>query len=176
MSIVLIDPAMDVWQPGQHTGTFRGNNLAFVAAAAVLKNWADPSFESEIQKRSEVVQSKLKSIQDRYTHHEFDVRGRGMIWGLDVVDGVFARKVIDRCFASGLLLEASGADDQVLKIMPALTIPVMLLQRGLEIFSTAIDQSIVETDHATKKLPLLPSLGLPADVTGISTPGSLSSQ
>lgn len=176
MSIVLIDPAMDVWQPGQHTGTFRGNNLAFVAATAVLKNWANPGFESEIQKRSEIVQGKLKAIQKRYSHHEFDVRGRGMIWGLDVADGGLARTVIDCCFANGLLLEASGTDDQVLKIMAALNIPISLLESGLKIFSAAIDQVMVARNPATATHQPILSLGLPTGVTGISTPGSLNSQ
>ncbi|KAA1261873.1 Diaminobutyrate--2-oxoglutarate transaminase [Rubripirellula obstinata] len=185
MSIVLIDPEMDVWKPGQHTGTFRGNNLAFVAAAAVLKNWADPNFESEIQNRSEVIQTKLSSIQDRYSHHEFDVRGRGMIWGLDVADGTLARTVIDDCFANGLLMEASGAEDQVLKIMPALTIPTALLKHGLDIFGQAIDRAIdrainnnadAKDSSTSNASPAMPSLEWPADVTGIPMPGSMTSQ
>ena len=177
MSIVLIDPKIDVWKPGQHTGTFRGNNLAFVAAAAVLKNWANPEFESAIQQRSEIVQASLTNIQERHAHLEFDIRGRGMIWGLDVTDGKLARKVIDCCFANGLLLEASGADDQVLKIMPALTIPTAMLESGLEILSSAISQSLAKKESvarssATENLPLIPNLGLPTGVTDIQVPGN----
>jgi diaminobutyrate-2-oxoglutarate transaminase len=181
MSIVLIAPEMDVWKPGQHTGTFRGNNLAFVAAAAVLKNWADPSFESGIQHRSEIIHDKLINIQKRYCHHEFDVRGRGMIWGLDIADGTLARKVIDGCFANGLLLEASGADDQVLKVMPALTIPVDLLKHGLEILSEVIARTIdtdanAKEDSASASRPAMPNLGFTAGVNGISMPVSPSGQ
>ena len=42
LSIVLIRPECDAWQPGEHTGTFRGNNLAFIAATAVLDPLATP--------------------------------------------------------------------------------------------------------------------------------------
>jgi diaminobutyrate-2-oxoglutarate transaminase len=174
MSLVLINPAMDVWKSGQHTGTFRGNNLAFVAATALLQNWEDPNFESGILYRGAVVEEKLKSIQARYSHHEFDVRGRGLIWGLDVREGQVARKIIDRCFANGLLLESSGADDQVLKAMPALNIPVALLRRGLEIMNAAIDQVMSDQGAAAANHALIPALGFTAIGTGNTMPGSLS--
>ena len=162
MSLVLINPAMDVWQPGQHTGTFRGNNLAFVAATAVLEHWLDPNFETAIAQRSDLVTSRLLELVNRFPNQHLELRGRGMIWGLDVRDGKLARQIIDESFARGLLLEASGADDEVLKIMPALTIEMELLQQGLDTLTSVIESQFAKLTTS----PIMPALNLPSPVTG----------
>src|SRR5205085_4227262 len=54
MSLLLIDPAIDKWKPAEHTGTFRGNNLAFVAATAALKYWKNSDFSKEIRRKSQL--------------------------------------------------------------------------------------------------------------------------
>jgi diaminobutyrate-2-oxoglutarate transaminase len=175
MSLVLIKPDVDVWKPGQHTGTFRGNNLAFVAATAVLQNWADPSFEAGIATRGELVAEELYRLQTELAHCDIAVRGRGMIWGLDIGDGDLTRKVIDHCFANGLMLEASGANDQVLKVMPALNIPVPQLVQGLMILHDAVHHvlnSQAAAPTASSGFPL--ALGISTDLTGTSQPGSVS--
>jgi diaminobutyrate-2-oxoglutarate transaminase len=162
---VLIRPECDAWQPGEHTGTFRGNNLAFVAATAVLQHWQDRRFEAEIAERGEVIQSNLMEIRNRYSDQVFDVRGRGLIWGLDVGQGSIAKQVIRYAFDHGLLMESSGADDEVLKIMPALTINHEQLNRGLAIFQQAVDSVFAGT--APNVIPLFPAVAFtnsPAEV------------
>ena len=138
MSLLLIDPACDAWQPGEHTGTFRGNNLAFVAATALLQLWKDPEFESAIGVRADLAYTALQQIVDAHPNEALQVRGRGMILGLDVGQGAIARQIIDRCFADGLLIESSGADDEVLKFMGALNIPEAHLRRGMQILQDAV--------------------------------------
>lgn len=152
LSLVLIRPECDAWQPGEHTGTFRGNNLAFVAAAAVLEHWTEPKFEGEIEERSEIVQGKLLELRDRFSDHIADVRGRGLIWGLDVKEGDIAKKIIRHAFDHGLLIESSGADDEVVKVMPALTIDRETLDRGITIFSQAVESAL------TQAIPFAPSV------------------
>ena len=61
MSLVLISPELDVWEPGGHTGTFRGNNLAFVGATAALRTyWADEDFSVETKRKGELLQSRWR--------------------------------------------------------------------------------------------------------------------
>ena len=139
LSLVLIKPECDVWNPGEHTGTFRGNNLAFVAAATVLEHWKDARFENEIAYRGELIQDYLKRIVNQHRDNDFELRGRGLIWGIDVRCGKLARRIIDESFATGLLLEASGSEDQVLKVMPALTIPPDTLRDGLNRLADAFN-------------------------------------
>lgn len=134
LSINLIKPEIDEWKPGEHTGTFRGNNLAFVAANAVLQYWQN-DFENHIKARTAIVKSRLKLISEK---HNCSYRGRGMIWGLDVGTGILAKKIIAKAFESGLLIESSGADDEVIKFMAALTIDLPTLEKGLDIFENAL--------------------------------------
>ncbi|TWU26610.1 Diaminobutyrate--2-oxoglutarate transaminase [Novipirellula galeiformis] len=142
MSLVLIRPEIDVWKPGEHTGTFRGNNLAFISARAVLEYWNDSDFEQQIEERSQRVQTKLHAICAKHSARQFRVRGRGLIWGLDLRCGDLASETIAEAFKHGLLIEGAGAHDQVLKVMPALTIETSLLEKGLQILESAVDASL----------------------------------
>ncbi len=137
-SINLIKPENDLWKPGEHTGTFRGNNLAFVAGKAVLEHWQD-DFEEKITIRSLMVQSRLKSFVEKHQKHPISYRGVGMVWGLDVGKGSIAKAIIAEAFANGLLIESAGADDEVLKIMAALTIDLPILEKGLDILENALN-------------------------------------
>ncbi len=137
-SINLIKPESDAWQPGEHTGTFRGNNLAFVTGKAVLEYWKG-DFEVEIAKRGQIIEQRLKKIAQRYQQHGFSYRGKGMIWGLVTLNGTTAKMIIQEAFKSGLLIESSGADDEVIKVLAALTIDIPTLQKGLDILENAID-------------------------------------
>lgn len=143
-SVNLIKPEIDVWKPGEHTGTFRGNNLAFVAAKTVLEYWQG-DFETHIAERATLIESHLKQLTSRYKKQDvITYRGRGMIWGLDVGKGKIAKRIIQNCFAAGLILESSGADDEVLKIMAALTIDIPTLTQGLAILERAVTDVIPE--------------------------------
>ena len=144
-SINLIKPEIDIWKPGEHTGTFRGNNLAFIAGRAMLEYWRD-DFESEIVERSEVIETRLNAIVSRHSTREISCRGRGMIWGLDVGKGSIAKSIIEGCFARGLLIESSGADDEVIKIMAALTIDVLTLDKGFDVLDEVIQAVYAEQD------------------------------
>jgi len=153
MSLVLIRQHLDTWKPGEHTGTFRGNNLAFVAATAVLEHWADTNaFESQIAMHGKTIEQNLRSIAARHKQMSFDVRGRGMIWGLDVKQGELAARISRSAFDRGLMLEGCGADDQVLKLMPALTIDDTTLQQGLRILVESV------ADHVPLAEPSLPNV------------------
>lgn len=139
MSLVLISPEHDIWKPGQHTGTFRGNNLAFVAAKAVLEYWQDgAAFEREIDLRSRTIVNQLMDWASRYADHGARIRGRGMVWGIEFPVADVASRISKQAFQSGLIIETAGGDDQVLKILPPLTIEITQLDRGLQILGQAI--------------------------------------
>jgi len=140
-SINLIKPECDTWKPGEHTGTFRGNNLAFVAGKAILKHWdKNNNLEDKIEKRSQMIEQRLNTLCKQRKNLKFSYRGRGMIWGLDTVNGETAKAIIKESFNSGLLIESSGADDQVLKVMAALTIDLATLKSGLDILERSINK------------------------------------
>lgn len=139
MSIVLLKPEFDIWSPGAHNGTFRGNNLAFVAArAALVHYWSDDSFAQEVRRKGAIVRNWLEHVAAAYPAGGFTVRGRGMIQGLAAEDAALPGRVSKRCFENGLVIETSGADDEVLKLLPPLTIDEALLCKGLDILEGCV--------------------------------------
>jgi len=144
-SINLIKPAIDQWKPGEHTGTFRGNNLAFVAGRAMLEYWQQ-DFEADIAERASLIETRLNATVKRLNKTDVSCRGLGMIWGLDVGKGTIAKNIIQGCFQSGLLIESSGADDEVIKIMAALTIDLLTLDKGFDILDGVIAGVFAETE------------------------------
>ena len=138
MSLLLIDPAIDQWKPAEHTGTFRGNNLAFVAAAAALAYWKGSRFSDEIRRKGELLGKLLTKLKVKYPHLVKDVRGRGLIWGMEMARPELAKAVSQAAFARNLIIELAGADDQVVKFLPPLIIEDAVLKRGLEIIGQSI--------------------------------------
>ncbi|SFR70666.1 diaminobutyrate aminotransferase apoenzyme [Agromyces sp. CF514] len=135
MSLVLLRPEVDVWKPGAHTGTFRGNNLAFVSARAALENyWADSALVDGVAAKSALLRGELEQIAAAHPELGFVVRGRGLMYGLACdADRGLAARISKQAFTRGLVIETSGAHDEVLKFLPALTISEDELLKGLAI-------------------------------------------
>ncbi len=139
MALVLMKPELDAWSPGAHNGTFRGNNLAFVTArAALMHYWSDDAFQKGVQRKGVIMRNWLEHIAADYPQGGFEVRGRGMVQGLAAADPQLPGLISRRCFEKGLVIETSGAEDEVLKLLPALTIDEKLLCQGLEVIEDGV--------------------------------------
>lgn len=140
MSMVMIKPKYDIWTPGAHSGTFRGNNLAFVGATAAIETyWKDDSFSKEVHRKEQILNSRLQSIDREFPEAEFCVRGRGLMQGLASTKMPdLAEKISKEAFKNGVIIETSGAHNEVLKFLPALTIEDELLKRGLDIIENSV--------------------------------------
>jgi diaminobutyrate-2-oxoglutarate transaminase len=146
-AVVLMKPELDQWKPGEHNGTFRGNNLAFVTAKATLeKYWRDDKFSREIQQKGKYVHKRLVDLAAKYGNGRFETRGRGMFQGINCVDGEIASKITKSAFENGLIIETSGADDQVVKIFCPLTITEGNLKRGMDILEKAVQKVCKQED------------------------------
>lgn len=138
-AVVLMKPELDRWKPGEHNGTFRGNNLAFVTAKAALEHyWADDKLSKEIKRKGEYISKRLNAIVEKYGEGNFTNRGRGMFRGINCVNGDIASKITKKAFQKGLVIETSGADDHVVKFLCPLTISDINLKRGIDIVENAI--------------------------------------
>ncbi len=139
MAIVLLKEKLDTWQPGEHNGTFRGNNHAFVTARQALETyWADGEFSNQVQHKASVLRKRLKSIQAHHgqgVHH----KGRGIMQGLEFANGDIASAITEEAFKQGLVIETSGSDGQVVKVLAPLTIEEGTLEQGLSILEDCID-------------------------------------
>ncbi len=143
LSVVLLRPDLDVLAPGQHNGTFRGNNLAFVAGTAALEMWRKTSFEASIQDVAARVRGKLADIVELHPGHGAHVRGRGLLSGIGWTNAAIAGRVSKEAYARGLIVETSGAEGQVLKLMPPLTISPQELEAGLAIVEEVVAAVVV---------------------------------
>jgi diaminobutyrate-2-oxoglutarate transaminase len=141
MSLLLINPEIDQWEPGQHTGTFRGNNLAFVtAAAAIEKYWSDDNFSKEILEKHEILMKNLRRLKSENEDVITDVRGKGLIAGLEFNSGELAGEVSKLAFSNGLLIETCGSENNVLKFLPPLTISKEELIEGITVIENVLHE------------------------------------
>ncbi|MBA4758282.1 diaminobutyrate--2-oxoglutarate transaminase [Sphingosinicella sp.] len=142
-ALTLFRPELDIWSPGEHNGTFRGNNHAFVTAAATLRHfWADPEFVEGVQRRGDLLERRLAGIAARY---ELSTRGRGMMRGIDMGSGENASAVTAACFDRGLIIETSGAYDEIVKVLAPLTIDADVFEAGLDILETSVGDVLART-------------------------------
>jgi diaminobutyrate-2-oxoglutarate transaminase len=138
LAITLFRPELDLWSPGEHNGTFRGNNHAFVTAAAALDNyWRDDVLAEEVDDKAELICSRLSQIAEACGA---EVRGRGLLQGLAFAEPATARAAAAEAFSHGLIIETAGADDEVLKLLPPLTIDGAELRQGLDIIAEAVER------------------------------------
>lgn len=145
LSLTLIKPELDVWSPGEHTGTFRGNQIAIVAAKAALEILLKDNIEEETKRKGKIIEQYLKE-QIAPLNNLLEVRGIGLIWGIDfnkMSDSSISKKMVKKCFANGLITERAGRGNNVLKIMPPLTILDENLIKGLDILKKSL-QEILE--------------------------------
>ncbi|SEM89709.1 diaminobutyrate--2-oxoglutarate transaminase [Lihuaxuella thermophila] len=147
MSLTLIKPEYDIWSPGEHNGTFRGNNAAFVTAAAALTYWEDRTFQEQIQQKAERVHRKLTQMIADYPELRGEVRGRGLMQGIACgVDGL-AENICKSAFRRGVILETSGPRDEVVKLLPPLTITEEVLDQGLQVLEESIQECLNNELH-----------------------------
>jgi len=148
MALLLMRPELDQWNPGEHTGTFRGNNLAFVAATQALSYWDNDDLTQAVKHKGELIHTELERMIGQYPELNARLRGLGMVWGLELPQPGVAGEASREAFQRGLLIETAGANDQVLKFLPSLLIEEELLREGLDI----VDQSLATLVEKRRKL------------------------
>ncbi|MEV0031531.1 diaminobutyrate--2-oxoglutarate transaminase [Nocardia sp. NPDC050793] len=136
MALVLFKSELDQWAPGEHNGTFRGNNPAFVTAEVALRHyWSDGALERATLAKGERIEQALARVA---AYPGVSTRGRGLVHGIVFEDPSLAGKVCQVAFDRGLLVETSGSVDEVVKLLPPLTIGDDELDRGLDLLIAAV--------------------------------------
>ncbi len=141
MAVLLVRPQHDVFGPAEHNGTFRGNTHAFVTArVAIEKFWSDDRFQKELAEKAKLIHSALSELAAIVPQGV--LKGRGLMQGVDVGSGDLATEICRRAFQSGLIIETSGNEDQVVKVLAPLTTPVETLQKGFAILHDAARDAV----------------------------------
>lgn len=142
LALTLFRPELDIWTPGEHNGTFRGINPAFVAAAEALRTyWRDDNLEKSTVAKGEQAERVLADVAAAHPGIPMQVRGRGLARGLVLPSGDLAERVCRNAFERGLLLETSGPEGEVVKLLPPLTVTDDELDEGLSLLEESVKEA-----------------------------------
>ncbi|MEV7729772.1 diaminobutyrate--2-oxoglutarate transaminase [Streptomyces sp. NPDC087917] len=142
MSLCLFKPELDIWEPGEHNGTFRGNNPAFITATAALDTyWRDGVLRERTRVQGDRIERALIDLCADQDGEGISYRGRGMVWGIEFARKERAAEVCRRAFEHGLLVETSGPESEVVKLLPALTVSADELDEGLDILARSVRET-----------------------------------
>lgn len=148
MSVLLLHPSLPAQTQEAGSGRVatacQDQELALVTAAHALQEyWQDDQFSSAIRRKEGLVRDWLENIVHSYPQVSMMARGRGLIQALVMPEGSgLAVKAAATALQHGLAIDTSGANEEVLKVLPALTITDDLLLRGLEIVDRVVAQTL----------------------------------
>ncbi|MCQ2610299.1 MAG: diaminobutyrate--2-oxoglutarate transaminase family protein [Treponema sp.] len=160
LSVVIYNKKLDVWGPGAHTGTFRGNQLAMKAGTVVMNRVSKPDFLAEVTEKGKIVQDRMNALKEKVSIIG-DVRGKGLMVGIEIVDpngeldpfgqpapsGELAAAIQKKCFENKLVMEKGGRGGSVMRCLCALNVTKEDLNKGLDI----LEQAIIEVNAGAKK-------------------------
>lgn len=144
VSMVVYHKRFDTWQPGAHAGTFRGNQLAFAAGIATLNVLRDQSILAKVREQGIWLAERLSELSERHSIIG-DVRGMGLMWGIELIDsqvsnthsqsrsaGELAGRIKRKCFELGLVVESGGRHGSVLRLLPPLIVTNSQLKQAID--------------------------------------------
>jgi acetylornithine/succinyldiaminopimelate/putrescine aminotransferase len=133
-AVIVAEKLAYVMGVGDHGTTFGGGPFVATVARAVLRTIAHPDFLAGVRARGEVLRDALQRLAAS-SERVRDVRGVGLIWGVEI-DGAAADVVTRARERSGLLLVSAGKD--VVRLLPPLNIEPELIERGVQLLAEAI--------------------------------------
>jgi diaminobutyrate-2-oxoglutarate transaminase len=148
VAIILFDEDLDAWEAGAHTGTFRGNQLAFAAGVAAIRIIKRDRVLDNVRELGAVAMAGLQELVDSY-EIVAEARGVGLMLGLELVDpltgepnSIAAAAVQRAALEGGLIVELGGRGDGVVRLLPPLNVSHQTLSQALEILRGALDAAI----------------------------------
>ncbi|MEK4875466.1 aspartate aminotransferase family protein [Bacillus sp. FSL W8-0102] len=151
LSVVLYDRSLDQWEPGAHIGTFRGNQMAMATGKATIQFVKEHHLPEHAHELGQYAMGQLKQMQKQVSSIG-DVRGRGLMIGIEIIDPTkqpnaigsypanpeLAKKIQQECFNRGLILEVGGRFSSVIRLLPPLIISKEQIGDVLQRFYEAV--------------------------------------
>ena len=146
MGLLLVRPDRDHWAPAELSSPFQHNHHAFVAAAvACEKFWTDGRLQRTVAQRASLLIAGLQGVAALLPAPAQGqgplVVGRGLLQGLRMPSADMAQAVVAACFRRGLVLGCAPGDDRLLRLLPPLTMPILLLEQGLAILYRCVAEA-----------------------------------
>lgn len=126
---------------GDHGGTYCGNPLGCAVAYSVIKYMLDNKIWENVEEVSKFAFRKLKEMQKDYPDIIKDIRGKGLLIAIELVDEETADSLNSKCLDNGLILNITQS--KVMRIFPALNISKEEMKEGLKLFKKALNESII---------------------------------
>ncbi|AEA67880.1 aspartate aminotransferase family protein [Pseudomonas brassicacearum] len=157
LAVVVYRDWLDTWLPGAHAGTFRGNQMAMAAGSAVMRYLQEHDLPAHAAAMGERLSEHLRILQRDFPQLG-DIRGRGLMLGVELVDPAgkpdalghppvharLAPQLQRECLKRGLILELGGRQGGVVRFLPPLIITKAEIDRVAEIFGRALQAAVVE--------------------------------
>lgn len=134
---VITEKVEKVLKVGDHGTTYGGNPLGARVGTYVVEKVSDKEFLEGVNDKSERFVKGLNKIANKYPDHITEVKGKGLILGLQFASSVDVGNVVQKCRDHGLLVISAGMN--VLRLVPALNIPDELIEEGLQILEDSIE-------------------------------------
>jgi diaminobutyrate-2-oxoglutarate transaminase len=156
LAVVAYHKKYDKWNPGAHTGTFRGNQIAMVAGAATMQYIRENEIHIDAARKGDILKNKLSALANDFPCIG-EIRGRGLMVGVEIVseqkttqidfkkklDGALAKKIKSACFSHGLILETGGRHGAVLRFLPPLIITEQEIDQVIDRLGSAIQATLL---------------------------------
>ena len=160
LAVVIYNKKLDIWTPGAHAGTFRGNQLAMKAGTILIKKVSEPDFLSDVKRKGQIIIDRLTALKNRVSIIG-DVRGLGLMIGVEFIDpnggkdimgkflpsGEIASKVQKLCFENHFIMEKGGRNGSVMRCLCALNVTDEEISKAMEIF----EKCVIEVDALVRK-------------------------
>lgn len=155
LAVVVYRDWLDTWQPGAHAGTFRGNQMAMAAGSAVMRYLKEHDVPGHAAAMGERLAEHLRILQRSYPQLG-DIRGRGLMLGVEVVDAegaadslghppanpALASRIQRECLRRGLILELGGRHGAVVRFLPPLVISAEQIDEVARRFARALAAAV----------------------------------
>ncbi|WP_327252839.1 diaminobutyrate--2-oxoglutarate transaminase family protein [Streptomyces sp. NBC_01244] len=153
LSLLLYHGKYDAWTPGAHAGTFRGNQIALVAGLAAMRVTESEGLIEKAAAKGQSIATLLGRLAAG--HPEIgQIRGRGLMWGIEIVDpagpadrlgalpadGARAKRIKRACLDHGLLLESGGRHGAVLRLLP----PLVITDEEIHEMAAALEKALID--------------------------------
>lgn len=131
---------MKKWPPGAHGSTMTGNPVTTAAALATINVMEREKLVANSAKLGKYLKQELLKLKDNYSIIG-DVRGLGMMIGVEFTNPEIVKKIREFCLSKGLILISCGTEDQVIRWVPPLNATKSEIDRALAIFGNALAES-----------------------------------
>ncbi|QLG28947.1 diaminobutyrate--2-oxoglutarate transaminase [Halorarum halophilum] len=160
LAVVVYDKELDVWEPGAHAGTFRGNQLAMAAGEATIDYVLEHDLDDHAADVGGRLRDHLETMAERFSAVG-DVRGRGLMLGVEFVDpdvdwqgagphapdSDFAEAVQAECFDRGLIIELGGRESATARFLP----PLIVSKTQIDDIATIFEEAVAAVANAEKE-------------------------